>query len=184
MNIAVDIDDTITDTYEHMLPLIAVHYNIDLKQLWKDHPSYKEMKKNLPDFENFVKSNFHILANIVSVKEGAIEVLKKLRNEGHKIIIITARNSEEYGNPYKISYEFLTSRGVPFDKLFTNVDNKGLKCLNEGVDIFIDDNTKNCKSALKHKIKTYQFSSLSCSSDERIKKVNSWNEFYNIIHNL
>ena len=34
MNIAVDIDDTITNTYEYMLPLIAINYNLDLKKLW------------------------------------------------------------------------------------------------------------------------------------------------------
>lgn len=183
MNIAIDIDDTITNTYEYMLPLIAVHYNIDLKQLWKEKPSYKKMKKEFPEFDKFIKENFHILANIVSVKEDAIEVLKKLRNEGHKIILISARNNEEYGNPYKTSYEFLTRKGIPFDKLITNAANKGEKCYIEGIDIFMDDNTKNCKSAMKYNIKTYQFKSLFSSNDKKLEKVNSWKEFYQIIHN-
>ena len=184
MNIAIDIDDTITNTYEYMLPLIAVYYNVDLKKLWKDKPTYKEMKKIFPNFEEFIKDNFHILANIVTIKDNAIEILKKLRNEGHKIIIITSRNTEEYGNPYKISYDFLTKNGVPFDKLYTNVDNKGQKCLTEGIDLFLDDNTKNCKSAIKYGIKTCQFTSLSNSADDKIEKVSTWKDFYNLVHNI
>ena len=90
MNIAVDVDDTITDTYEYILPLVAVNYNLDLKKLWSNKPSYKELYNMLPDYDKFIKRNYHVLANIVPVKEDAIKVLKKLRSEGHKIIIITS----------------------------------------------------------------------------------------------
>ncbi len=184
MNIAVDIDDTITNTYEYMLPLIAINYNLDLKKLWSNKPSYKELSKTLPNYDDFIKNNYHVLANIVSVKEDAIEVLKKLRSEGHKIFIITARNTEEYGNPYKITYDFLISKGVPFDKLITNVANKGLQCANEGIDVFLDDNTKNCKSAMKYNIRTYQFNSNFTSLEDKIPRVKSWQEFYNIISSI
>ncbi len=183
MNIAVDIDDTITNTYETLLPLIAIHYNLDLKKLWKTLPSYKELSK-LPDYDKFIKDHYHILANIVDVKKDAIEVLRQLRLEGNKIYIITARNTEEYGNPYKISYDFLTKKGIPFDKLITNVDNKGMKCISEGIDVFLDDSTKNCKSALKYNINTYQFKTQFVSGDPNIKKINSWNDFYKAIHKL
>ena len=184
MNIAIDIDDTITDTYEYMLPLVAINYNLDIKKLWSNKPSYKELYKTLPNYEEFVQNNYHILANIVPVKEDAIKVLKKLRSEGHKIFIITARNTEEYSNPYKLTYDFLVSRGIPFDKLITNVGNKGLQCVTEGIDVFLDDNTKNCKSAMKYNINTYQFKSNFTSPEDKIKRVNSWEDFYNIISNL
>ena len=182
MNIAIDIDDTITNTYETLLPLIAIHYNLDLKKLWKTLPSYKELSK-LPDYKKFIKNHYHILANIVDVKKDAVEVLKQLRLEGNKIFIITARNTEEYGNPYKISYDYLTKHNIPFDKLITNADNKGIKCVNEGIDIFLDDNTKNCKSALKYNIETYQFKTVFNDGDSKIKKISSWQEFYNLVHN-
>ena len=184
MNIAIDIDDTITDTYEYMLPLIAINYNLDIKKLWSNKPSYKELSKTLPNYQDFIQNNYHILANIVPVKEGAIKVLKKLRSEGHKIFIITARNTEEYSNPYKLTYDYLVSKGIPFDKLITNVANKGLQCANEGIDIFMDDSTKNCKSAMKYNINTYQFKSNFSSPEDKIPRVNNWEEFYNIISNL
>ena len=184
MNIAIDIDDTITDTYEYMLPLVAINYNLDLKKLWSNKPSYKELSKSLPSYKSFVKNNFHVLANVVSIKEDAIKILKKLRSEGHKIILISARNTEEYGNPYKLTYDFLVSRGIPFDKLITNVANKGLQCASEGIDVFLDDNTKNCRSAMKYNINTYQFKSNFSAPEDKIQRVNSWEDFYNIISNL
>ena len=184
MNIAVDIDDTITDTYEYLLPLVAINYNIDIKKLWANKPAPKELYKTLPNFADFIQNNYHILANIVPVKEDAIKVLKKLRSEGHKIFIITSRNTEEYSNPYKLTYDFLIRKGIPFDKLITNVANKGLQCVTEGIDVFLDDNTKNCKSAMKYNINTYQFKSNFSSPEDKIKRVNNWEEFYKIISDL
>ena len=43
MNIAIDIDDTITNTYETMVPMIALFYNKDLNKLLHNKPSYKEL---------------------------------------------------------------------------------------------------------------------------------------------
>ena len=48
----------------------------------------------------------------------------------------------------------------------------------------MDDNTKNCKSAMKYDIKTYQFKSNFSSLEEKIPRVNNWQEFYNIISNM
>ena len=48
----------------------------------------------------------------------------------------------------------------------------------------MDDNTKNCKSAMKYNINTYQFKSNFSSPEDKIKRVNNWQEFYNIISEL
>ena len=36
MNIGIDIDDTITETYSTIIPMVAVKYGIDLKELLND----------------------------------------------------------------------------------------------------------------------------------------------------
>ena len=41
MNIGIDIDDTITYTYENMLPFVSVMYNKNLVDLYKAKPSYQ-----------------------------------------------------------------------------------------------------------------------------------------------
>mgnify|MGYP000000786677 CR=1 FL=1 len=183
MNIGIDIDDTITDTYETLLPMIAVKYGMDLGKLMDRKLNYKALNAILPDYHNFVVENYHILARMVPLKKDVIEVLNKLRKEGNKIIFITARNIEEYKNPYKLSYDYLIKNKVPFDKLITNIKDKGKECINQGIDLFIDDNTLNCKAVKKYGIKTVQFDSGFACRDEDMIKVRTWNELYELVNN-
>ena len=60
MNIAIDIYDTITNTYETMVPMIALFYNKDLNKLLQNKPSYKEFY-SLPNFSTFAMLHFLLL---------------------------------------------------------------------------------------------------------------------------
>jgi capsule biosynthesis phosphatase len=70
----------------------------------------------------------------VSVKPGAIELLKKLREEGHYIIIQTARNmatcDSNVGKVMKnvgmITLEWLEKNGVEYDEIFFGKPNANL----------------------------------------------------------
>ena len=182
MNIGIDIDDTITDSYQTLLPMIAVKYGISLEKLREQNLNYKALNSLLPNYRDFAIENLHILARMVPIKKDVVEVLAKLREEGNKIIFITARNIEEYKNPYKLSYEYLVKNNVPFDKLITNIKDKGKECFNQGIDLFIDDNTLNCRAVKKYGIKTLQFDSGFACQDEDIIKVKSWNEIYELVN--
>lgn len=78
----------------------------------------------------------------VKPKEGAVEFLKKLNEEGHYIILYTARNMETYsGNLGKINvaqgpilYEWLEKYEIPYNEIYFGkpsadvyIDDKGLK---------------------------------------------------------
>lgn len=78
----------------------------------------------------------------VKPKEGAVETLKKLNEEGHYIILYTARNMETFlGNVGKINavqgpilYEWLEKYEIPYDEIYFGkpnadvyIDDKGLK---------------------------------------------------------
>ena len=69
MNIAIDIDDTITNTYETMVPMIALFYNKDLNKLLHNKPSYKELY-SLPNFSHFAKTHYEIFKKISKYVEG------------------------------------------------------------------------------------------------------------------
>ena len=181
MNIGIDIDDTITDTYETLLPLVAIKFGMDLSKLMEKRPSYKVLYKSIPNYQDFAAENYHIMARMVPLKANVIEVLNKLRANGHKIIFITARNTEEYRNPYKLSYDYLMKNNVPFDKLITNIKDKGRECVIQGIDLFLDDNTLNCLAVKKHGIKTVQFDAGFACKDKDLPKVKSWNEFYEYV---
>lgn len=184
MNIGIDIDDTITNTYETLIPMIAIKYGLNLSKLLKTRPNYSMLSDIIPGYNKDKMELFTAMAKVVPLKEDVIEVLTKLREEGHKIIFITARNPLEYGDPYKISYEFLKSHNVPFDVLYTNVADKASKCVLEGIDLFIDDSARNCKAVKKRGVPTLQFDACFTEPIKDMKRVKSWKEVYQIIKDM
>lgn len=184
MNIGIDIDDTITHTYETILPMVAVKYGMNLKKLQLQKPSYAMLRNILPNYDKFASENFPAVAKIVPLRDGVVDVLTKLREQGHKIIFMTARNRGEYSDPFKISYDFLNANGVPYDKLLVNINDKAQQCIVEGIDLFIDDNNDNCRSVKRTGIETWQFGTVFTQKIKGIDRVTSWNEIYNRIQEM
>ena len=113
-----------------------------------------------------------------------VSVLNKLKEDGHKIIIITARTYEEYDDPYKISYEYLKKNNIPFDKLIVNAKDKASTSVLEGIDLFIDDNTLNCKAVLSKGIETLQYDTTFVKPSKNLKRVYSWEEVYKVVKEM
>lgn len=59
MNIGIDIDDTITDTFDYLMPFIAEYFNADINYLKKNNISYC----NLP--EEWKRKKLILLNNIM-----------------------------------------------------------------------------------------------------------------------
>ena len=182
MNIGVDIDDTITNTYETLLTIISMKYGLNYKKLISMNLGYEEVESNLDNYDLYKKDLFSVMAKSVTLKENVVEILNKLRDEGNKIILITARNYEEYGDPYKVSYEYLVGNNIRFDKLFVDVYDKGSLCKKENIDIFIDDNVRNCNSVNNVGIRTVQFDTSFTPKVKDVEHVSSWDEFYELVY--
>ena len=178
MNIGIDIDDTVTDTYETLVSLLGINYGMNIDKVLKQKLSYKTLKNMFTDYNDFAAKNYKTMATIVPLKKDAVDVLKKLKEDGHKLIFISARNYEEYEDPYEISYEYLKRNGIPFDKLIVNAKDKSKQCILENIDVFLDDNTQNCKSVEHTGIRTFQFDTVLNSEITTLNKVKSWEEFY------
>ena len=72
-------------------------------------------------------------------REDVVDVIKKLRKDGHKIYIITARDSEFHNDPYELSKTWLDKNNIEYDKLIVNARDKVKICKEQNVNIFIDD---------------------------------------------
>ena len=184
MNIGIDIDDTITYTYETLLSIVSVKYGMSIHKLFTQKPSYKMLHKTLPNYDEFAIANFSRMAKMAPLRDDVIEVLQKLRDEGHKIIFITARNYEEYPDPYALSYDYLTRKGVPFDKLVVNAKDKAKECILQGIDLFIDDNAKNCKAVQNRGITTIQMGTDFTDISKGLERINSWKDIYKRINEI
>ena len=83
-------------------------------------------------------------------REGAQRTLCRWKEAGHTIVILTARLKAWFGDPYAISYEWLTRHGFPFDELVADCEEKGKYCKEHQIDVLIDDNLTHCRSAKEH----------------------------------
>ena len=88
---------------------------------------------------------------------------------------------------YELTENWLKDNNIKYDKLVLESENKDEKCLENNVDIFIDDSVNNCKKVYNAlKIPTFMFDSVYNQKEENthIKRVFSWKEIYNEIHKL
>jgi len=184
VNIAIDIDDTITYTYETLIPMIASYYGLNLKKMMDEKPNYGALNNALKDYDKFKKNYYGKMAKMVKVKSKAVEVINKLHDEGNKIIFMSARNYDEYDDPYQISKDYLDKIGVKYDKLMVNVKDKGKACILENIDLFIDDSAKNCRAVQKKGIKTLQFDTVYTKPSKYLKRVMSWPELLEIVEEI
>lgn len=117
----------------------------------------------------------------------ASEIINKLKSEGHQIVFITARLTNikdcDTENITKATFE---KYNIPYDKLIMNVDNKLEFCKQNGVEVFIEDSYETCKNLQANGIKAYLMTTQMNRNieDEKIERVNSWNEVYEKISNL
>ena len=99
MNIGIDIDDTISNTYEYLFPYAQQYTINELKKEIKnvnrnalDHMYTTTFHNwNKEEEKEFFRKYYKEILNKVQPKEYAVEVINKLKKQGHKIYLITAR---------------------------------------------------------------------------------------------
>ena len=171
MTIGIDIDNTITNT--------SIYSNTLLKKdpLYNNKNNYREL--NEEQIKDFLTKYLESIVKNVLVKEDVIDTLNYWKNKGHKIVFITARGAESTSDFVSLKSTYLTSlyfakNNIPFDKLIFFQEEKGNACLNEFVDIFIDDRENVLDEVAKKGIKTLRISEERV--DSKHKLVQNWQE--------
>ena len=190
ITIGIDLDDTISNSNELFLKYARL-YNEEKKINFPIDETKWDLDKsfgwNDDNYKEFCEKYLKTLLNEAETKKNAVEVIKELKIEGYEIIIITARHEEELGNPYAFTKEWLEAKRICFDKLIVNSRKKEDDCLNNNVEIFIDDNLKNCINVYnKLHIPVFLFDSLYNGDDNypNIERIYSWDEAYSKIKNI
>ena len=60
---------------------------------------------------------------------------------------MTSRMASWFGNPEKVSRDWLEKRHIPYDALAADIADKGAYCAAHGIDILVDDSLEQCRSA-------------------------------------
>lgn len=185
MKIAIDLDRTIFDT-DQLIYNIANHYK------------YKDITNAPTDYKEFFAEGvvkgfdplfFLKLGDPDSYWEikGAVDVLKKWKNEGHTIYIISRRPNIK--SQQRSAFYWLQKHGVKYDHLILSCKNKPYYCRENGIDLIIDDMIQNCNGCDQLGItsiwlKNKQNAPLETFKRENVITSSSWKEIDSIVDQL
>ena len=188
MKIGVDLDGVIFDSerifrvYTELHDVIELHQNsiIDNREI-KFQDRYNWTQNIIDDFMDKYQTNIIMDAPFMP---GAKEVLKMLKEEGHQLIIITARGNKTKEH-IAMTEDILKKNDMYiFDKYIWGVNNKSEICANEKLDLMIEDSDRNCKVISDKKIKTIYFKdapNYEIQENEYLKTLYNWGEVYRYI---
>lgn len=192
MNIGIDIDDTLSNSFESVF---ADSQKFDIEELGNTgkvenygkisnhnyietmYPHWNEQQTNL-----FWDKYFINMLTKATPKTYASEVLNKLKQDGNKIIIITSRYEVIEGKTIIEDYskQWLEKNNIPYDKFIINAQDKLKAAQDNNIELFIDDSIDHCKRMQGGKIRTFLFTSIMNQGIEipELERVYSWPQIY------
>ena len=182
MKIGIDIDDTITSTCEFMEEYVSCYFNVKKDYLERNNIYYFNLPLEFKDREkDFYLSIFEKNLLNIPIKENAKNVINKLKKEGNEIIIITAREKNMYIEPVLSTKKQLEFYEINYDKLICTKD-KRKACIDENIDIFIDDSIRNINSVKDIVKRVYLFTSpYNKNIYVSFKRAKDWMQIYELL---
>ncbi len=182
MRIGIDIDDTITDSWEYLIPYYSRLFNIKEDELHKRKPYFAAVKDLIviDKFFEKVKPIYDEAADKIPLKDNVKEVIDKLYERGHYIYFITARG-KGYTNAYNETKEYLDKHNIKYEKIITDAMDKSIPCKEENIDLFIDDSYKHCKEVADIGIDTLMPSQYYNLEYTEFKHFNDFSELYDYV---
>ena len=187
MKIGIDIDDTITDSWECLIPYYSRLFNVPEDKLHKSLPYYESIKDKVSSVDEYYKIMLPIYDEVspnVNLLPEVKETIDALYNLGCKVYFITSRGTD-HTDAYKDSKVFLDRYHIKYEKIIVNAKDKAKICQEENISLFIDDSYTNCKEVSENtNTHVYMMTSMINRNfkDEKIKRVYSWPEIYFLIN--
>ena len=191
MNIGIDIDGVLTNLEEETINYgtkMCIENNWEININPEKYSEAERFNWTQEQEEQFWNTYLVKYIKESSSRLFADQAIKKLREEGNQIYIITARN--DYGMPedveesmQQMTQKWLEKNNIQYDKLIFTDDSKKLEeCIKNNVKIMIEDNPKNIMNISK-KVTVIKY---NCRYNEKIKEKNiinaySWYHIYDII---
>ncbi|MGN1297475.1 MAG: hypothetical protein ACI4VH_03475 [Clostridia bacterium] len=189
MKIGIDIDGVILD-YERVLKTYGDLYDfLELKKngIINRHEHYLRNRYNWTEEErmNFANKYFLKLSRQTHLMPGAKDVINMLQNDGHELIVISARGGM-VKEMRDVAIEKFEEENIKFSKYYWKQNDKLEVAKKEKIDYMIDDAYHVCKKLSENGIKTIYFRDKEMKKleqNEYLKEVSNWGEIYRIIKN-
>lgn len=186
MKIGIDLDGVVIDSettfrvYEEIFDVdILKGENLINKEERKFENRYNWTNKQ---GEEFLKNYFMKASKESNLMPGFTSVYKLLQEQGHELIVITARGRGKLISEMKDdAIKLFEKNNIKFDRYYWKLDDKLEVCKKENVDIMIDDDWRIIKRLSENGIKTLYFRDTNLKKleqNEYITEVNNWGEIY------
>lgn len=183
MKIGIDIDNVISNFNEEILKEYIKH-DRELRNTGIINENAESYHKGMFDWskeenDEFYYSNLERISKNLKTIERAPETIKKLKEEGNEIVLISSRDNGIVANPREMTENWLKENYIVYDKLIvTGKNKKGDICKENNVDIMIDDSIKNCKDVSSKGIKVLLMDTRYNKNTNEFERVSNWKEIY------
>ena len=189
MRIGIDIDGCLTDCAKFVIDYgtkFCVENNIDYKITENEYDEAKALGISYEDTEKFWNKYLPYYVIEYKPREFAPEIINKLK-QNNEIYIITARNEyglppEHYGHMQDFVKKWLEDNDIYYDKLIFTMGSKLPYCMENKIDIMVEDSPKNVLDVSKE-IEVLCFDNPYNKKIEgnNIERVYSWYDVYSKI---
>lgn len=185
MNIAVDIDDTLTNSFTYFQSYVAEFFGTSLQELTDKNISYSNLPASWQAEElAFCRKYYDRIVPKTPFKPDAAWGIAQLRQRGHRIIIITGRTTAFYTDPVATTQTELANGQIQYDQLICTL-NKAKACQQEEITIFLDDLVKNCQAVAQVQVQPILFNSPeNTQQSSQWPRVNDWHQAVGLIESM
>ena len=189
MVIGIDVDGVILD-YVNVVRAYAELYDFDVlnKQGVINNAGTKIEDRydwTEEEFKNFADSHFYQLTTLSPFNPLAVEIIKRLHDEGHALYVITNRGLLSI-EATKNCKEMFDKVNLAIDKYFWGIKDKVSVMKEHNVDILIDDSYNNCMACVDNGLKAIYFREKDAPKIDSplAYDVDNWGQVYRVIRNL
>lgn len=177
MKIGLDIDDVITNTSEVIESYVLKDKNSEklqkhMKAIMKGNPTD-------PEVVSFCMNMYVDAFRAVQPIENAIKVINNLMDQGNEVYLITARGDEldYFKGSEEVTKNFLKNNNVKYSKLIFNAVDKAQLCLDNNIDLMIDDSVEHCEDVANVGVQSIVYTTkVNRDTPTNIDRVNDWLE--------
>lgn len=187
MRIGIDIDGVLTNVEEFSIDYetkFCYENNISYRIKPNEYDDTKAFCISPENSDKFWSQYIKYYATQYRARDFASEVVNKLKEDGHEIYIITARNEygltgDDYGKMRQFVKEWLEKNNIYYDKIVYTEGSKLPYCIGNYIDVMIEDWDKNVKEiSTKIPVLCYNCSYNKDVEGKNITRVYSWYDIY------
>ena len=175
MRIGIDIDDVITDTSS-----LVIEYINKYDDSGKLHECIEDVMRGdnpTPLIKSFYQKHSGNIFKNVKLKDAADKTIHLWLEKGYEIFLITTRGENNFKNSEQITLDYLKENNIKYTKILFNCYDKANACIENHIDVMIDDSVKYCEEVKNKRIPSILFTSkVNKSISTNITRVNNWEE--------